>query len=123
MPNRLDQQTPDWSEGTPGAIESAMRISLAKHGGQAAGMLLGRPPRFLDMNTLPPPVGEELARLLEAAKATSKVPDAGPGRARDAMSYTITVEDRNHQTVLRRSDSNMSSEFAALLTWLERHMK
>jgi hypothetical protein len=72
---------------------------------------------------LPPPVGEELARLLEAAKATSEVPDAGPGRARDAMSYTITVEDRNHQTVLRRSDSNMSSEFAALLTWLERHMK
>jgi hypothetical protein len=46
-----------------------MKINLAKHGGQAAGMFLGRPPRALDTDTLPPSAGEECAKLVEAAKA------------------------------------------------------
>jgi hypothetical protein len=100
-----------------------MRISLVKHGGQAAGMFLGRPARVLDANTLPPAAAEELARLVEAAKAMSGAAELGPGRARDAMSYTITVEDSGHQTILKQSDTTMSPAFAALLASLERHLK
>jgi hypothetical protein len=100
-----------------------MKINLAKHGGQAAGMFLGRPPRVLDTDNLLPSSAEELAKLVEAAKATAAAPGTGPGRARDAMSYTITVEDNGHKTVLKQSDTNMSPAFRNLLAWLERHMK
>jgi len=86
-------------------------------------MLLGRPPRVVDTNTLPPTVAEELMRLVEAAKAASAALQAEPGRARDVMSYTITVEDSVHQTVLKQSDTNMSPAFRNLLAWLEWHMK
>ncbi|MGW6080880.1 protealysin inhibitor emfourin, partial [Streptomyces sp. NPDC055186] len=44
-----------------------------------------------------------------------------PGRARDAMSYTITVENNGRLTVLTQSDTTMTPEFAALLGWLEKH--
>jgi hypothetical protein len=100
-----------------------MKVNLAKHGGQAAGMFLGRPPRVLDTDTLPPAAAEELAKLVEAAQATAVASGAGPGRARDVMSYTITVEDSGHQTVLKQSDTTMSPAFRNLLAWLERHMK
>ena len=100
-----------------------MKINLAKHGGQAAGMFLGRPPRVLDTDTLPPSSGEECAKLVEAAKAPAAALGAEPGRARDAMSYTITVEDSGQQTVLKQSDTDMSPAFSNLLAWLERHMK
>jgi hypothetical protein len=100
-----------------------MKISLAKYGGQAAGMFLGRAPRVLEADTLPPPAAQELARLVETAKATAAATGAGPGRARDMMSYTITVEDSGHQTVLKQSDTTMSPAFRNLLGWLERHMK
>lgn len=100
-----------------------MKISLAKHGGQAAGMLLGRPPQVLDTGTLPPTAAEEISRLVEAARAAQQAEDNGPGRARDAMSYTITVEDGDCETVLKCSDTNISRAFANLLVWLERHLK
>jgi hypothetical protein len=100
-----------------------MKISLAKHGGQTAGMFLGRPPRVLDTNTLPSPAAEELAKLVEAAKAAAPAAGTGPRRARDMMSYTIIVEDSGHQTVLKQSDTTMSPAFRNLLAWLERHMK
>jgi hypothetical protein len=100
-----------------------MKISLAKHGGHAAGMLLGRPPRVLDTGTLSPTAAEEVSRLVEAARAVLPVEDNGPGRARDAMSYTITVEEGDCKTVLKCSDANMFSTFANLLGLLERHLK
>jgi len=100
-----------------------MKINLAKHGGQAAGMFLGRPPRVLDTDTLPPSARKECAKLVEAAKAPAASLGAGPGRARDAMSYTITVEDSGQQTVLTQTDTTMSPAFRSLLVWLERYMK
>jgi hypothetical protein len=97
-----------------------MRVTLATHGGQAAGIHLGRPPRAVDSDTLPEPAVEELSQLVAAAKAVD-VSGASPKRARDAMSYTITVEDRGRSTVLAQSDVTMSREFAELLTWLQEH--
>ena len=100
-----------------------MKISLAKHGGLAAGMLVGRPPQVLDAGTLSPEATAELDRLIAAAAAEPSVASGRPGQARDAMSYTITIEDNGKQTVLRQSDTNMSPAFASLRVWLERHLK
>ncbi|MFF9624985.1 protealysin inhibitor emfourin [Streptomyces griseosporeus] len=101
-----------------------MKVTLTTHGGQAAAVRLGLPPRVLDTDALPEDASAELARLVAAAAPTSR-PAAGegrpPGRARDAMSYRITVEDAGRTTVLAQSDATMSREFADLVGWLEEH--
>ena len=56
-----------------------------------------------------------------AASAVSAPPPVRSGRARDEMSYTITIEDDGSQTVLSQSDTAMSADFGKLLAWLRRH--
>ncbi|GAA2592605.1 hypothetical protein GCM10010399_24040 [Dactylosporangium fulvum] len=99
-----------------------MKVTLATHGGQAASIYLRLPPRVVDADTLPEEEARELARLVEAAKTAQVAEEEGPGRARDAMSYTITVQDGERSTVLTQSDTTMSPAFAALLSWLEQHL-
>ncbi|MFI1170320.1 protealysin inhibitor emfourin [Streptomyces melanogenes] len=94
-------------------------MTLETHGGQAAAINLRLPPKVLDTDTLPQDASAELARLVAGA-----VPEPAaerPDRARDAMSYTITVEDDGRSTVLTQSDTTMSPAFASLLSWLENH--
>jgi hypothetical protein len=102
-----------------------MKVTLATHGGQAATINLRLPPEVLDTDALPESAAAEMTGLIEAAIAEGEErgesEDGPPGRARDAMSYTITVEDGGHSTVLTRSDTTMSPAFAALLTRLEQH--
>ena len=97
-----------------------MRVTLATHGGQAAGINIRLPPRVLDSATLPEPAAKTLSHLVAAAKSV-EVSAASDQRARDAMSYTITVEDSGRSTVLTQSDVTMTREFAELLAWLQEH--
>jgi hypothetical protein len=98
-----------------------MKVTLATHGGLAAAINLRLPPQVVDADTLPKPAAEELAQLVAAAESAKPPEEKGPGRARDEMSYTITVDDGDHQVILTESDTTMSREFAALLSWLEQH--
>jgi hypothetical protein len=96
-----------------------MKVTLAEHGGLAAGLRLGHPPLVVDMSTLPDTEARQLTDLLAVARADPA--PAGPARpAPDAMSYTVTVEDGETQEVLRRTDTTMSDEFAELLDRLRR---
>ncbi|MEU6527237.1 protealysin inhibitor emfourin [Streptomyces sp. NPDC046924] len=97
-----------------------MKVTLATHGGQAAAIRLRLPPKALDTDTLPTKTAAELAELVAAAGPAAEE-ERPPGRARDAMSYTITVENNGRLTVLTQSDTTMTPEFAALLGWLEKH--
>lgn len=92
-----------------------MKITLARHGGFAA--TVRRPPQTIETQSA------ELARLVDAAaQSTSAAKTERPGRVRDAMSYTITVEeDGKPPVVMTQSDGNLTSEFAALLAWLQRN--
>lgn len=97
-----------------------MKITLAKHGGFAAG--IHRPPRILDSATLPEQDAAELARLVADVRTAPAPAGDAIERARDAMSYTITVEeDDGSQTVLRQSDVTMTPPFASLIDWIRRH--
>jgi hypothetical protein len=96
-----------------------MKVTLSRHGGQAAGVYLQRPPLAVDSAALDGSEASELKRLVAAA--VSAVAPARSGRARDEMSYTITIEDDGHQTVLSQSDTAMSADFGKLLAWLQRH--
>lgn len=96
-----------------------MKVTLAKHGGLAAG--IRRPPQVVDTDSLSAPLAEELAQLVAAAVAAGTSPGGRPGRARDAMSYTLTVEGGDGRTALTQSDTTMTPAFAALLVWLEQH--
>jgi hypothetical protein len=97
-----------------------MKVTLATHGGLAAAINIQLPPRVVDTKTLPAPAAAELSRLVAAAKAVNASP-ARDERARDAMSYTITVEERGQSTTLAQTDMTMSAPFAALLNWLQQH--
>ncbi|MBT2447451.1 hypothetical protein J7F03_10260 [Streptomyces sp. ISL-43] len=98
-----------------------MKVTLATHGGLAAAINLRLPPKVLDTDTLPEHAAAELAQLVAAAVPTPEADQ--PSRARDAMSYTITVEDGGRSTVLKQSDATMTPTFAALLTWLRKHFE
>ncbi|MFF1556215.1 protealysin inhibitor emfourin [Streptomyces sp. NPDC058279] len=99
-----------------------MKVTLATHGGLAAASRLRVPPKVLDTDSLPEREAAELAELVAAAAGPAPEADR-PGRAMDAMSYTITVEDGGGPTVLKQSDTAMTPAFAALLTWLEIHFE
>jgi hypothetical protein len=98
-----------------------MRVTLAKHGGLAAAINLRLPARVVDTDALPQGAAEELVRLVAAAKAAPVAKEERPGRGGDVMSYTITVEEGGRPTVLKQSDTAMSSAFDALRAWLEKH--
>jgi hypothetical protein len=101
-----------------------MKVTLATHGGLAAAINLGLPPRVVDTDNLTDPATEELTQLVAAAKEAKlagRPAEPGTGHIPDAMSYTITVEDSGHKLVLTASDTTMSREFGALLDWLEQH--
>jgi hypothetical protein len=97
-----------------------MKITLAHHGGQAAGINLNRPPQVIDSAALDQPNAAELKGLVAAASsAPSRAKSSG--KARDEMSYTITIQDQGRESVLSQSDTTMSADFAKLLAWLQRY--
>jgi hypothetical protein len=98
-----------------------MKVTLSTHGGLPAPINLRLPPRVVDTDILPGTLAEELAQLVAAAKAARAPRKEKPRRVPDEMSYTITVEDRGQQIALTASDTTMSQEFAALLSWLQQH--
>ena len=94
-----------------------MKLSLAIHGGLAAGMR--RPVRTVDLDKLPDVAARVVLAALAAARAS---PGSGAAdKARDAMSYVVTVEDGGASTELRRSDVTMTPEFDALVACLEKY--
>jgi N-acyl-L-homoserine lactone synthetase len=97
-----------------------MKVILAKYGGFAAGIF--RPPSIVESSTLPTADAMELSRLVVALKTASDSQGSEPGQARDAMSYTITVEETSGETtVITQSDTNMSPAFVNLMQWIDRH--
>jgi hypothetical protein len=97
-----------------------VKVSVKGHGGQAAALRVGRPATVVDSSSLPADQARELAELTAAALAEEPAA-AAPDRSRDAMSYTIEVDDGDQVVALRRSDTAMSPAFAALLGWLRAH--
>jgi hypothetical protein len=96
-----------------------MKVILAQHGGQAAGIYMQRAPRVIDSAALDRAERLELERLVLAARTAP--PRASSSKPRDEMSYTITIQDGEHETVLSQSDTMMSEEFGKLLAWLQRY--
>ncbi|MEV8504839.1 protealysin inhibitor emfourin [Actinoplanes sp. NPDC051475] len=105
-------------------------MTLQEHGGLAAAINRVAAVRVADTRLLPPQQAEELARLAEAALGTDAAPPAGPaassagrGAARDAMSYTVTVEDTGATRVLNGSDTDASPQLADLVRFLQDHAR
>jgi hypothetical protein len=100
-----------------------MRVTLQEHGGLAAAINRAAAVRVADTRSLPAAQAEELTRLVAAALDTAAGPPTGPGRGRDAMSYTVTVEDSAGTRVLTGSDLDAPREFTELLRWLQDHAR
>jgi hypothetical protein len=100
-----------------------MKVTLAQHGGMAAGILLNRPPLAIDAEALDESKAAELKDLVAAAMSATSAPASRPAKTRDEMSYTITIEDGGHKTVLLQSDLGMTGEFRKLLSWLRQNSR
>ena len=74
----------------------------------------------MNAESLPEDAAEELARLVQAATATPASGRRQSDLARDAISYTITIENGD-PVVLVESDGTMSPEFIALRNWIKTH--
>ena len=102
-----------------------MRVMLKEHGGLAAAINRNAPARVADTRSLPADQAAELDRLVRAALSAAAdrtaSPATGPGAARDAMSYTVIVEDAAGTSVLNGSDTAASQQFSELLRWLQDH--
>jgi emfourin len=98
-----------------------MKVTLIQRGGLAAGINLQRPPQVVDAATLDDAEAAELKAL--AGAAITAPAGRASGKARDEMSYVITIEDQGRETILSQSDTTMSAEFGKLLAWLRRHLK
>jgi hypothetical protein len=98
-----------------------MKVTLVQRGGLSAGINLQRPPQVVDDATLDGTEAAELKALADAAIAAPA--GRASGKARDEMSYVITVEDQGRESILSQSDTTMSAEFGKLLAWLRRHFK
>ena len=96
-----------------------MRVSLTSSGGFAAALSLGRPPRVVDADALPAAEAAQLAALVAAVR--QEAPAEDDGRARDAVTSTLTVEDAGTTAVLRRSEAAATPAWEELVTWVRRH--
>lgn len=95
-----------------------MKVTLETYGGLAAG--IRRQPTVIDTSVLGQPEAEELARLVSEAKSAPAL-SSDSGTFRDAMGYTITIEeDGGASTTLEASDGQMPESFARLLKFLRR---
>jgi hypothetical protein len=98
-----------------------VKVTLVRHGGFAAGIRW--PTRLVDSATLPEPAAAELARLVSDLQASPAPAGDRPGRARDAMSYTLTLEDANGEQTISQTDTTMTPQFASLIDWIDRRAK
>ena len=96
-----------------------MRVSLATSGGFAAALQLGRPPLVVDAADLPAADADQLRGLLAAVR--QEVRPVDDGRARDAGTTTLTVDDAGTATVLRRSDGASTPAWEGLRAWIRQH--
>ncbi|WP_165069208.1 protealysin inhibitor emfourin [Paludisphaera rhizosphaerae] len=96
-----------------------MKIILQTHGGLAAG--IRRPPIEVDSADLSKADAAALAEHVAAACRAGRPPGETPGPARDAMSYTLRVEEPGAAArELTQSDTSMTPEFGTLIDWLHR---
>ncbi|WP_433295560.1 protealysin inhibitor emfourin [Actinoplanes sp. CA-030573] len=92
-----------------------MRVTLATHGGLAAALNRRLPPRVVDVDK-----PGEIAELRKLINEAEREGESAAGATSDAMTYTVTVTDGNRETVIKRSDVDMTEAFAALLDFVER---
>ena len=98
-----------------------MKVTIRESGGFAPG--LRKQPKTIESSELSEEKAAELGRLVEAARSSETEEPARPGRSRDAVNYTITVEDEGDAVELKRSDADLPQPVADLIEWIDQNRK
>ena len=96
-----------------------MKVILSQHGGQGAGIYMQRAPTVIDSASLGEAERKELDSLVSGARKAPARPSSP--KARDEMSYKVTIQDEGAEVVLSQTDTSMTPEFGQLLGWLQRY--
>ena len=94
-----------------------MRIAIIRDGG-IAGV---RRAISLDTTSLSKTDVETVQLLSDAAKARPTLPVAAPAGLADAFSYEVTISDGGNQTAFSATDTNVSPELRALISFVQSH--
>jgi hypothetical protein len=110
----------DKIDPNPMTLLAMISISLMIYGGLAGG--ISRPALVIDWAELSPKAQTEVVCLIDALKASPPPSVTGPGLARDAMGYVITIHQSNGQNLeFEATDATQNAAFAALLQWIQHH--
>jgi FMN phosphatase YigB (HAD superfamily) len=95
-----------------------MKISLQEKGGWAAT----NPPSVttVDLEAMGDELAQEGHALAERVRKAS-TPKRDSSRDRDAMDFTVTIEDNEDTAVVSEPSTALSEEFAELLNWIKQH--
>jgi hypothetical protein len=97
-----------------------MKITFKSDGGFAAIPGLSKAVE-IDLDALEPEQRQQLIELSAAADFFSlPATAASPARARDARSYTLTIEDGGRTHTVSRTDLSLEAPLAALVARLQK---
>lgn len=98
-----------------------MKLALEQEGGISAGVR--QPATRLDSTLLSEDQLSELRRMLAQLKEASRIPVVEPNRTRDAVIFTITVEEQGDRGSYCQADMHMTEAFADLKMFIQTHAR
>ncbi|HEY6796121.1 MAG TPA: protealysin inhibitor emfourin [Kineosporiaceae bacterium] len=107
------------SDQRPDRRADRLVVTLVTHGGLAAGVAAGRPPRVVDAARLAPGDAATLRRLVSGALAAAPGPAPRAPGAADVASYTVTIDRGGAPQLLRVDDLSLTDPVADLVDWIE----
>jgi len=96
-----------------------LRISLEKDGGWPPRTALQ--PKAVEVDQLPAETVAHVRGLAASLKKSGQPETRQPSAARDAISYSIVIDDNGERLSFKQRDAQMTREFDAMLNWLEDH--
>jgi hypothetical protein len=80
-------------------------------------------PQTVEIDGLPAAIVAQVNGLAAKLKNSGQPPVPDTSRARDAVTYTIVIEDKGQRLTFKQRDTQLTREFDAMLHWLEDYFK
>ena len=98
-----------------------MKITLTEAGGWSAGV--GPTCKTIDFSLLDSAYCEAGKSLVEKLMNSNLHSPANTSRARDAMTFDLSIEEKGKTTVCSAISTELSPEFAELVGWIKKQTR
>ncbi len=98
-----------------------MKITLSEEGGWSAGV--GPTSKTIDLGLLDPHHSQAGILLVEKLMNVCSESPAKSSRARDDMTFAITIEENGKTKLFSANSTALSPEFGELLGWIKQQVR